>query len=55
MSETNETPNDEERFDKLEIKVKDINNIEYLVLFQALTDKIDITCTQINDEDIFYT
>ena len=54
MSETNETPNDEERFDKLEIKVKDINNIEYLVLFQALTDKIDITCTQINDEDIFY-
>ncbi len=54
MSETKESPNEEERFDKLTIKAKDTNEIEYLIIFEALTDSIDISCTQINNEDICY-
>ncbi len=54
MSETTESPNEEERFDKLTIKAKDTNEIEYLIIFEALTDSIDISCTQINNEDICY-
>ena len=54
MSETKESPNEEETFDKLIIKAKDTNEIEYLIIFEALTDSIDISCTQINNEDICY-
>ena len=54
MSETKESPYEEEIFDKLTIKAKDTNEIEYLIIFEALTDSIDISCTQINNEDICY-
>ena len=43
MSETKESPNEEETFDKLTIKAKDINEIEYLIIFEALTDSIEIS------------
>ena len=52
MSETKESLNEEETFDKLIIKAKDTNEIEYLIIFEALTDSIEISCTQINNEDI---
>ena len=54
MSETKESPNEEETFDKLIIKAKDTNEIEYLIIFEALTDSIEISYTQINNEDICY-
>ena len=43
MSETKESPYEEEIFDKLTIKAKDTNEIEYLIIFEALTDSIDIS------------
>ena len=54
MSETKESPNEEETFDKLIIKAKDTNEIEYLIIFEALTDSIEISYTQINNEYICY-
>ena len=52
MLETKESPNEEETFDKLTIKAKDTNEIEYLIIFEALTDSIEISYTQINNEYI---
>ena len=49
-----ESEDEDITFDKLEHKVKDSNGKEYLILFQALSDKIEITCTLLEDEDIFY-
>ena len=54
MSETKESPNEEETFDKLIIKAKDTNEIEYLIIFEVLTDSIEISYTQINNEYICY-
>ena len=54
MSETKESPYEEEIFDKLTIKAKDTNEIEYLIIFEALTDSIEISYTQINNEYICY-
>ena len=54
MLETKESPNEEETFDKLTIKAKDTNEIEYLIIFEALTDSIEISYTQINNEYICY-
>ena len=49
-----EMENNLEDFNKLEQRVKDSNGIEYCLIFQTLTDKIEITCTQIDDEEIIY-
>ena len=49
-----ESEDEDITFDKLEHKVKDSNGKEYLILFQALSDKIEITCTLLEDEEIFY-
>ena len=49
-----ESEDEDTTFDKLEHKVKDSNGKEYLILFQALSDKIEITCTLLEDEEIFY-
>ena len=50
-----ESEDEDITFDKLEHKVKDSNGKEYLILFQALSDKIEITCTLLEDEEIFYS
>ena len=49
-----ESEDEDTTFDKLEHKVKDSNGKEYLILFQALSDKIEITCTLLEDEEIFF-
>ena len=49
MSEVNYSQNDAEKYDKLEIKAKDSNEIEYLILFQTTSEKIEITCNKIDD------
>ena len=55
MSEVNDSQNDVQKYDKLEIKAKDSNKFEYLIVFQTSSDKIEITCNKIDDEEINYT
>ena len=55
MSDENDFQNDVQKYDKLEIKSKDSNQIEYLILFEAKSDNIEITCNKIDDEEIIYT
>ena len=55
MSDENDFQNDVQKYDKLEIKSKDSNQIEYLILFEAKSDNIEITCNKIDDEEINYT